>query len=232
MSDASGPQKIEVLESNVEETIVKLSHTRLQIEQMMGTMQQLLQAKPADGGQPKEKPGGTGWGDANDDSDGTGRTLREEGAAGARVGATTATAAGERVSNHSSRASDGSRPTDDTSRRPEVPAGVSPMINMQRGETRDSFLADIAAHGDVGVLSSDSQRQPRVGPPVLKGKKGGLQKFKHEFLVKANILDISGHYVRGHEWYQSEIRSNRRQCCYGRVFEVRKSEGRIKRGTL
>ena len=30
---------------------------------------------------------------------------------------------------------------------------------------------------------------------MLKGEKGGFQKFKHEFLLKANILDISGHFV-------------------------------------
>ena len=39
---------------------VKLSHTRAQVEQMMGMMQQLFQAKSADGGQQKEESGGTG----------------------------------------------------------------------------------------------------------------------------------------------------------------------------
>ena len=50
------------------------------------------------------------------------------------------------MSNHNSRASGGSRPADNTGRWPEVLAGVCPMINMQRGETRDSFLAGIAEH--------------------------------------------------------------------------------------
>ena len=36
MSDASGPQRIEVLESNVGEIKVELSPTRVQVEQMMG----------------------------------------------------------------------------------------------------------------------------------------------------------------------------------------------------
>ena len=54
-------------------------------------IQQLLQAKSADGGQQKERSGGTGRGDANDDRDGAGRVLREEGTADARVGATTPT---------------------------------------------------------------------------------------------------------------------------------------------
>ena len=76
----------------------------------MGMVQQLLQAKSADGGQQKDESGGTGRGDANTDSDGAGRSPCEEGATGARVGATTATAAGARVSNHSTKASVGSRP--------------------------------------------------------------------------------------------------------------------------
>ena len=135
-------------------------------------MQQLLQAKSAEGGQQEHKSGGSGRGDANDDSGGAGRAPCEEGNAGARVGATTATAAGKRVFNHSSRASDGSRPADDTGRRPEVPAGVSPMINVQRGEARDSFLAGIAAHNDDGIMSSSFQRQSRVVPPMLNGEKG------------------------------------------------------------
>ena len=43
----------------------------------MGMMQQLLQAKSADKGRQKKKPGGTGRGDANDDSGGAGRSSRE-----------------------------------------------------------------------------------------------------------------------------------------------------------
>ena len=97
---------------------VKLSHTRAHIEQIMGMMQQLLQAKSANGGQQKGESDGTGRGDTNDDNGGAGRAPPEEGAANARVGATTATAAGERVSNHSSRTSDGSRPAGNTGRRP------------------------------------------------------------------------------------------------------------------
>ena len=48
------------------------------------------------------------------------------------------------MSSHSSRASDGSRPADDTGRRQEVPAGVGPMVNTQRGEAKGSFLAETA----------------------------------------------------------------------------------------
>ena len=75
------------------------------------------------------------------------------------------------MSNHSSRAWDGSRPADDTGRRPEAPADVGPTINMQRGEARDSFLAGIAARDGDGVLRSGFQRQLRVVRPVLKGEK-------------------------------------------------------------
>ena len=89
MSDTSGPEKIEVLESNVGEMKAELSHIRAQTEQMIGVMQQMLQVKSADGGQQEKKPGGSGRGDANDDSGGAGRAPRKEGTAGARVGATT-----------------------------------------------------------------------------------------------------------------------------------------------
>ena len=166
---------------------VELSHTRAQIEQMMGMMQQLLQAKSADGGQQKEKSGGIGRRDANDDSGGAGKAPRDEGAAGPRVAAATATAAGRRVSNHCSKMPDKLRLADDTGRRPEVPASVNPMMNMQRNESRHSFLAGIAASG--------FQRQPYVVPPVSRRERGGFRKFKHEFLSKANMLDISGHFV-------------------------------------
>ena len=161
----------------------------------MGMMQQLLQAKSADGGQQKEKSGGSGMGDANDESGGAGRAPRKEGATRTRVGATTETAARGKMSNHNSRASDGSRSADDTGRRPKVSAGVSPMVSMQCGEARDYFLAGIAAHDGDGGLCSGFQRQFRGVPPVLKRDKGEFQTFKHKFLVKANLLDISGHFV-------------------------------------
>ena len=140
----------------------------------MDMMQQLLQVRSADGGQQEENSGGSGRGHANDDSGGTGRAQRKEGATGTGVVATTATAAGGRVSSHSSRASDGSIPADDMGRRPEVPAGAGPMIKMQRGEARDSFLAGIAAYDGDGVLSFGFQRPPRVVPPILKREKGKL----------------------------------------------------------
>ena len=45
---------------------------------------------------------------------------------------------------HSRRAaSEPTRPADDIGRRPEVPAGVGPTINMYSGETRESHLVGI-----------------------------------------------------------------------------------------
>ena len=154
MSDTSGPNRIDMLESNTGEMKAELSHIRAQTDQMMSMMQQLLQAKSADGGQQEEKSGGSGRGDANDESGGAGRVPCEEGATGTIFGASIETAAGGKMSSHSSRASDRSRPADDTGRRPEVPAGVGPMINIQHGAARVSFLVGIAAHDGDGVLSS------------------------------------------------------------------------------
>ena len=114
MSDTSRTQRIKVLEPSVGEMKAELSHTRAQIEQMMGMMQQLLQAKSADGGQQEDRSGGSGRRDANNESGGAGRAPREEGAAGTRVGAEAETVAGAGMSSHSSRASDGSRSADDT----------------------------------------------------------------------------------------------------------------------
>ena len=160
MSDTCRPQRIEELESHVREMKAELFHTREQIEQMMGMMQQLLQAKSADGGHQEETPDGSGRVDADEDSGGVGRAPREKRAADTRVGATTETAARGKMSSHSSRASDESRPADDTGRRAEIPTGVGTMINMQRDEARDKFLADIAAHDGEDILSSGSETAP------------------------------------------------------------------------
>ena len=54
MNDSSGPQRTEVLESNVGEMKVELSHIRAQTEQTIGIVQQLLQVKSAGGGQQEE----------------------------------------------------------------------------------------------------------------------------------------------------------------------------------
>ena len=110
MSDTSRSQRTKALESSVGKMRAELAHTQAQIEQMM---QQLFQTKSAGGGQQEEKSGGSDRRDANDDSGGAGRALREEGTAGTRVGATTETVEGGKTSSHNSRASDGSRSADD-----------------------------------------------------------------------------------------------------------------------
>ena len=99
-------------------------------------MQQVLQTKSADEGQQKEKSGGTGRGDANHDSGGAGRAPREEGAAGASVAPQNQLLPDEECSIPAAEC----RMDQDllnTRAGAEVPAGVSPMINMQPGETRD-----------------------------------------------------------------------------------------------
>ena len=60
------------------------------------------------------------------------------------------------------------------------------MINIQRGETRNSFLASIAADDCGGVLSSDFQRQFRVVPPVLnEGRERRIPKKQTRVSIKS-----------------------------------------------
>ena len=56
----------------------------------------------------------------------------------------------------------------------------------------------MATHNEGGgVLGTDFKRLPaRVVPPALKVEKGGFQKFKHDFLLKTNMLEITDdHFV-------------------------------------
>ena len=81
--------------------------------------------------------------------------------------------------------------------RPGLPTGVGPMIDVRSGEARDPYLAGITAY-DQGrdVLRAEFKSLPtRVVPPVLKAEKAGFQKFKHEFFLKTNMLDITDHFV-------------------------------------
>ena len=73
---------------------------------------------------------------------------------------------------------------------------MGPTVNVYNGEARESHVAGIAARdGGSGVLNPSFHGKPRVIPPVLKrGKR--FQKFKRDFLLKANMLDISDHFVR------------------------------------
>ena len=66
---------------------------------------------------------------------------------------------------------------------------------MYSGEARESYLAGVAAHdGGSDVLNPSFHGRPRVIPTVLKEGKG-FQTFKHDFLPKAHMLDISDPFV-------------------------------------
>ena len=182
MSDSSGPHRLEELESKV--------------ENMMNMMSQLFEAMSTDGGQQREEEesGGNGRGAAHNYSGGAG-TISPTADTGYGVTAVGAAAAAELPVHSRRTASEPTRPADDIGRRPDVPAGVGPTVNMYSGEARESHLTGIAAHdGGSGVLNPSFHGQPRVIPPDLKGGKG-FQKFKHYFLLKANMLDISEHFV-------------------------------------
>ena len=132
MGDSSRPHRLEELESKV--------------ETMMDIMSQLVEAKSADGGQQREE----------EESDGTGREAAHNySGGGGRVsptadigyGATALGATAAEVPVHSRRAaSEPTRLANDFGRRPEVPAGVGPTVNMYSGEARESHLAGMAAH--------------------------------------------------------------------------------------
>ena len=176
----AGPHRLEDLESKV--------------EGMLNMMSQLLEAKSTGGGQQKEEEesGGIGRGGAHNYSGGAGRASPTADTGVTAVGA----AAAAEVPVHSRRtASEPTRPADDIGRRPDVSADGGPTVNMYSGEARESHLAGIAAHdGGSGVLNLSFHGQPRVIYPVLKREKG-FQTFMHDFLLKANMLDISDYFV-------------------------------------
>ena len=194
MSDySSDSRRLQALESNVTEI-------QGQMSELMGMMRQLTQTRTAGTGQHEEESGGTGRGAAHNPSSGAGRVppaaVTGYGVTAVRAGRTRgaaevkATAAREFTVHD--RAT--SEPADT---RPGLPTGVGPMIDVRRGEARDPYLAGITAY-DEGrdVLRTDFKSLPaRVVPPVLKAEKGGFQKFKHEFFLKANMLDITAHFV-------------------------------------
>ena len=188
MSESNDHQRFEALESNVTEL-------QGQMSKLMSMMRQLTtQTRTAGFGQREEESGGTGRGAAHNYSDGAGRVLPtvDTGNGATALGATSVA----EVPAHSRAASEPGRPADDTSRRPVLPAGAGPRIDVQHGEARVPYLAGIAAHDEGGGILTDLKSLPaRVILPVLEAEKGGFQKFKHKFLLKTNMLDISGHFV-------------------------------------
>ena len=148
----------------------------------------------------EEESGGTGRGAAHNPSSGAGRVpptavtgygVTAVGAGRTRDAAAVEATAAREFTVHDRATSE---PADT---RPGLPTGVGPMIDVRRGEARDPYLADITAY-DEGrdILRTDFKSLPaRVVPPVLKAEKGGFQKFKHEFFLKANMLDITAHFA-------------------------------------
>ena len=160
------------------------------MSELMSMMRQLTQTRTAGAGQHEEESGGTGRGAAHNPSSGAGRVPPTAETGYGVTAAVEATAARE-FTVHNRAASE---PADT---RPVLPTEVGPMIDVKRGEARDSYLAGITAyHEGREVLHTDFKSLPaRVIPPLSKVEKGGFQKFKHEFLLKTNMLDISDHFV-------------------------------------
>ena len=194
MSDYSSDlRRLQTLESSVTEI-------QGQMSELMGMMRQLTQTRTAGAGQHEDESGGTGRGAAHNPSSGAGRVpptaVTGYGVTAVGVGRTRGAAAVEATAAREFTVHDRatSEPADT---RPVLPTGVGPMIDVRRGEARDSYLAGITAY-DEGrdALRTDFKSLPaRVVPPVLKAEKGGFQKFKHEFFLKANMLDITAHFV-------------------------------------
>ena len=193
MSDYSDSRRLEALESNVTEIQVQMS-------ELMSMMRQLTQTRTAGAGQHEEKLGGTRRGATHNPSNVAERVPPTAetsygvtaGGVGRRGGAAAVEATAVREFTVHNRAA--SEPADT---RPVLLTGVGQMIDAQRGEARDSYLAGITVY-DEGrdVLRTDFKSLPaRVIPPVLKAKKGCFQKFKHEFFLKTNMLDIIAHFV-------------------------------------
>ena len=71
-----------------------------------------------------------------------------------------------------------------------------PVTRMEHGEARDLYPAGIAVNDEEGVfVAGSSSGKMRVVLLVLKGEKGSFQKFKHDFCLKANMLDLIDQFV-------------------------------------
>ena len=115
------------------------------MSELMGMRRQPTQTRTAGAGQHEEESGGTGRGAAHNPSGGAGRVpptaVTSYGVtavgAGRRGGAAAVEATAARKFPVHNRAASESADT-----RPVVPTGVGPMIDVQRGEARDSYLTD------------------------------------------------------------------------------------------
>ena len=166
MSNYSDSRRLEALESNV-------TGIQRQLSELMSMMRQLTQTRTAGTGQHEEESEGTGRGGAHNPNSGAGRVPPTAETSygvtavktGRRGGAAAVEATAAREFTVHNRAA--SEPADT---RPVLPTGVGPMIDVQRGEARDLYLAGITAY-DEGrdILRTDIKSLPaRVIPPVLK----------------------------------------------------------------
>ena len=189
MSEHSASPRLEALESSVSEIQERMS-------ELVGMLRQLTtETRTAGDGRRGEESGGARRDAAHIYSSGTRRGPLTA-ATGYRVTAVQDEGTGEATAarNFPVHHRAASEPADT---RPGLPTGVGPMIDVRRGEARDPYLAGITAYDESrDVLRTDFKSLPaRVVPPVLKAEKGGFQKFKHEFFLKANMLDITAHLV-------------------------------------
>ena len=189
MSQHCDSPRLEALESSVSEIQETMS-------ELVGMLRQLTtETRTAGDGRRGEESGGARRDAAHIYSSGTRRGPLTA-ATGYRVTAVQDEGAGEATAarNFPVHHRAASEPADT---RPGLPTGVGPMIDVRRGEARDPYLAGITAYDESrDVLRTDFKSLPaRVVPPVLKAEKEGFQKFKHDFFLKANMLDITAHFV-------------------------------------
>ena len=189
MSEHSASPRLEALESSVSEIQERMS-------ELVGMLRQLTtETRTAGDGRRGEESGGARRDAAHIYSSGARRGPLPA-ATGHRVTAVQDEGTGEATAarNFPVHHRAASEPADT---RPGLPTGVGPMIDVRSGEARDPYLAGITAY-DQGrdVLRAEFKSLPtRVVPPVLKAEKAGFQKFKHEFFLKTNMLDITDHFV-------------------------------------
>ena len=189
MSEHSASPRLEALESSVSEIQERMS-------ELVGMLRQLTtETRTAGDGRRGEESGGARRDAAHIYSSGARRGPLTA-ATGYRVTAVQDEGTGEATAarNFPVHHRAASEPADT---RPGLPTGVGPMIDARSGEARDPYLAGITAY-DQGrdVLRAEFKSLPtRVVAPVLKAEKGSFQKFKHEFFLKTNMLDITDHFV-------------------------------------
>ena len=189
MSEHSASPRLEALESSVSEIQERMS-------ELVGMLRHLTtETRTAGDGRRGEESGGARRDAAHIYSSGARRGPLTA-ATGYRVTAVQDEGTGEATAarNFPVHHRAASEPADT---RPGLPTGVGPMIDVRSGEARDPYLAGITAY-DQGrdLLRAEFKSLPtRVVAPVLKAEKGSFQKFKHDFFLKTNMLDITDHFV-------------------------------------